>query len=82
MPKFTVLRRQDAYVDYLATVKADTPEEAAQIADSPWANLKWKKVGVSEFDACLIVTLDEDGREIEETQTGKCASPYRRLSPS
>ena len=77
MPKFTVLCRQDAYIDYVATVEADTAEDAAWAANSvPW-DYKWERRGESEFDAALYVTLDEDGDEIAGTECGKCASVYR-----
>ncbi len=73
MPKFTVLRRQDAYVDYTAEVEAETAEDAAWIANESFDRFRWEKQGVAEFDAALFVTLDEDGEEIEGTECGKCA---------
>lgn len=73
MPKFIVLCRQDAYVDYTAEVEADTAEDAAWIANSaPW-DQKWTQQSVSEFDAALYVALDDAGNEIDGTQCGKCA---------
>ena len=75
MPKFKVLRRQDAYVDYVAEVEADTAEEAADLASSsPW-DFQWEEQGVVEFDAGLFVALDADGNEIEGTEAGKLAYP-------
>lgn len=73
MPKFQVLCRRDAFVDYVAEIEADTPEEAAELANSPFSNPKWEERGVVEFDACLYVALDADGNEIEGTETGKLA---------
>ena len=32
MPKFTVLSRKDAFVDYVTEVEAETPEQAVDIA--------------------------------------------------
>lgn len=73
MPRFTVLCRQDAYVDYIARVDADTPEEAARTAYEDFEEQSWVKRDVVEFDAALFVTLDDDGREIVGTECGKCA---------
>ena len=73
MPKFQVLRRIDAYVDYVAEVEADTPAEAAELADWQPSEYEWKEQGVVEFDATLIVALDADGNEIEGTKAGKLA---------
>lgn len=73
MPKFEVLCRRDAFVDYVAEIEADTPEEAADAANlAPWDH-KWEERGVVEFDAALFVALDADGNEIEGTETGKLA---------
>lgn len=73
MPTFTVLRRQDAFVDYLTEVEADTPAQAARIAQKLCADLVWEHRSMAEFDANLFVTLDEDGAEIEESACGKLA---------
>jgi hypothetical protein len=70
MPTFTVLRRQDAYVDYLAEVEADTPQAAADLAYEQ-DGLVWEPRGVTEFDANRVVTLDDDGAEIDSTARGK-----------
>ncbi len=71
MPKFTVLSRVDAYVDYTAEVEADSPEEAAEIAYDGGPEIKWVEQGTVEFDAARVVTLDADGEEIESTVCGK-----------
>jgi hypothetical protein len=71
MPKFTVLSRVDAYVDYLTEVEADTPEEAAEIAYDGGPEIKWIEQGTVEFDASRVVTLDANGDEIESTVCGK-----------
>ncbi|HTK36722.1 MAG TPA: hypothetical protein VL358_15740 [Caulobacteraceae bacterium] len=73
MPRFTVLCRRDAYVDYTARVDADTAEDAAWIANEQFEEQSWVRRDVSEFDACLFVTLDEEGAEIEGTECGKLA---------
>jgi hypothetical protein len=70
MPKFIVLRRVDAYVDYLAAVTAKTAAEAAELAEDDEGRYTWREVGTQQFDARLFVTLDKDGREIEATQVG------------
>lgn len=71
MPKFTVLSRVDAYVDYHTEVEADSAEEAAEIAYDGGPDIRWIGQGVVEFDAVRVVTLDADGEEIESTVCGK-----------
>lgn len=70
MPTFTVLCRIDAYADYVAEVEADSPEEAARLAQDRHGDYKWEHEQTAEFDARLYVALDGDGAEIEETQLG------------
>jgi hypothetical protein len=70
MPKFQVLRRVDAYVDYIAEVEADSPEEAARRANDEEELFEWRDRSVAEFDARLFVTIDDEGDEIESTQCG------------
>lgn len=69
MPRFQVLCRVDAYVDYVAEVEADDAEDAAWLAKED-VTLSWVRQGESEFDGRLYVTLDKDGVEIERTQCG------------
>lgn len=71
MPTFTVLSRVDAYVDYLAEVEAGSPEEAADLAYDGDPSVVWAKSGIVEFDARHVVTLDDNGEEIEATARGK-----------
>ena len=68
MRVFLVRRRVDAYVDYVARVRANTPRRAAQLAADDEAALDWQEDGACEFDARLFITLDADGNEIEETE--------------
>jgi hypothetical protein len=70
MPKFQVLRRVDAFVDYVAEVEADTAEEAAENASDDEGAYVWQEIDTHQFDARLFVTLDENGSEIEATQRG------------
>ena len=70
VPKFTVRRRIDAYVDYVASVEADTPAEAAEIARDNEGDFKWEEEGPCEFDARGFVTLNAKGYEIDGTQVG------------
>jgi hypothetical protein len=65
---FEVLCRFDAYADYIAIVEADNATEAAEFARDNHNEYKWTHVGTAEFDACLHVTLDPNGCEIEETE--------------
>lgn len=70
MPTYTVRCRIDAYVDYLAEVEADSPEEAAELANDDYAGYDWRPDGQQEFDACLYLTLDAAGDEIAAIQVG------------
>lgn len=73
MPKFTVLCRQDAYIDYTAEIEARDAEEAAWLANGSHLDYKWVRQGESEFDDALYVTLDAEGNEIVGSECGKCA---------
>ncbi len=70
MAKYKVLSRVDAFVDYVAEVEADTPEEAAELAYGGHIGVKWEECGVTEFQARHVVALDSDGNEIEATARG------------
>lgn len=70
MPVFQVLRRVDAFVDYVASVEADSPDEAAAKADADETLFDWEEVNISEFDARMFVALDDSGDEIDGTQRG------------
>jgi exonuclease VII large subunit len=70
MPTFSVLCRIDAFADYVAKVRAKTPEEAAELAEANHARYKWVHHQTAEFDDRLYVTLDAEGNEIEATQVG------------
>lgn len=70
MPKFQVLRRVDAFVDYVAEIEADGAQEASDAASDDEGQFKWQEVGVQQFDARRFVTLDNDGNEIESTAHG------------
>ena len=70
MPKFRVLSRKDAFVDYIAEVEAESPEKAVEIAYEGIPENAWRKDGVVEFDAVHMVALDDKGLEIESTARG------------
>lgn len=71
MPTFTVMSRVDAFVDYLAEVEAENAKAAADLAYGSGPDVVWEERGVTRFDARRVVTLDEDGAEIESTARGK-----------
>lgn len=73
MPKFKVLSRADAFVDYIAEIEAETPKQAVELACRDARSIVWKEQGTVEFDARHIVALDEQGNEIEETACGDFA---------
>jgi hypothetical protein len=70
MATFKVLCRVDAFADYVATVRAKSPEEAAQLARDNASTFRWEALGTQEFEPRLYVALAPDGSEIEETQCG------------
>lgn len=70
MPVFTVRRRVDAYVDYVAQVEAATAAAAAERAYDEEGSFAWECEGECEFDARFFITLDGDGAEIDSTQVG------------
>lgn len=71
MPKFTILSRVDAYVDYIAEVEAGSFKEAVDLAYDGDPSIKWKEQGVVEFEARHVVALDANGDEIETYSRGK-----------
>lgn len=72
MPKFTVLSRKDAFVDYTTEVEAPDAQAAVDLVDQGFG-FTWEERGVVEFDARHLVALDEDGNEIESTARGDFA---------
>jgi len=70
MPKFTVLRRVDAYVDSTAEIEADDAEDAAMLARERADDYDWEELGTVQFDARGYVTLDAKGDEIDATRCG------------
>jgi hypothetical protein len=71
VPKFRVLMRVDAYVEYEAQIEADDAQEAAIIGYDNDSKIEWNEVGTLQFDARHVVTLDKKGQEIAETKLGE-----------
>ena len=71
MPKFTILSRVDAYVDYSCKVTADSAEEAVDLVYEGLVDVKWKKLGVVEFDAVRMSAIEADGEDIDGYTRGK-----------
>ena len=71
MPRFTILSRKDAFVDYLAEVEAPDAQAAVDLAYEAGPEIAWEPYGTVEFAAKRVVALDEDGEEIESTARGK-----------
>ena len=71
MPKFTILSRVDAYVDYTCEVEAEFLEEAVDRAYRGGPSIKWVEQGVVEFDARRVVALDLEGFEDDSYVRGK-----------
>jgi hypothetical protein len=74
MPKFKVLSRKDAFVDYITEVEAESAEKAVDLAYEGALGVVWEEYGVAEFDARHVVALDENGGEIEGTARGQFLS--------
>ena len=73
MPKFKVLSRKDAFIDYVAEVEAESAEKAVELAYEGASDIVWREDGVVEFDAVHMVALDDKGFEIESTALGDFA---------
>ena len=71
MPKFTILSRVDACVDYTCEVEADSLEEAVDLAFEGDTSIEWLEQGVTEFDDRHVVALDSNGEEIGTYSRGK-----------
>jgi len=71
MPKFKVLSRVDAYVDYTTEIEADSAEEAVDLVYEGLVPIEWKHQGVVEFDAARMSAIDADGNDIDGYTRGK-----------
>lgn len=71
MPKFTILSRVDAYVDYEAEVEARSAEEAVDLVYEGHVPVQWRQVAVTEFDAVRMSAIDANGKDIDGYTRGK-----------
>lgn len=71
MPKFTILSRVDAWVDYTCTVTAGSAEEAVDLVYEGRVDVTWEKQDVVEFDAVRMSAIDADGEDIDGYTRGK-----------
>ena len=71
MPRFTILSRVDAYVDYTAEVEADSAEEAVDLACDGLVPIQWEERGVVVFEARRVVALNAEGEELDGYSRGK-----------
>lgn len=71
MPKFTILSRVDAYVDYTCEVEADSAKEAVDLVYGYQIDVKWEPAGTVEFDAVRMSAIDENGDDIDGYTRGK-----------
>lgn len=65
MPTFRVLRRVDAWIDYIVEVEAENALRAAAIAYE--TDMVGRRIGEEEFWNARFATLDEQGGELAET---------------
>jgi hypothetical protein len=70
MQTYTVTRRVDAFVNYVTTVTAENPNEAAKLAREQDHALTWQETSTATFEARTFVTLNSAGQEISETEQG------------
>ncbi len=70
MPKFTVLRRVDAFALYTVEIEAEDEVSATRIARQNDSVIEWNRSGEMTFDAREFVAIDNDGRPIPSTTTG------------
>jgi hypothetical protein len=70
MQSYTVTRRVDAFVDYVATVTAASPTDAARLAREQEQSLAWRETSTTIFEARTFITLDCAGKEIAGTEQG------------
>ena len=71
MPKFTILSRVDAWVDYTCTVTASSAEEAVDLVYEGLVDVMWEKQDVVEFDAVRMSAIGADGEDIDGYTRGK-----------
>ncbi len=71
MPKFKILSRVDAYVDYTCQVTARTAEEAVDLVYGGYVDVKWQPAGTVEFDARRVSAIDKNGDDIDGYTRGK-----------
>lgn len=71
MPKFTILSRVDAYVDYTCEVRARSAEEAVDLVYNGDVEVEWTHQGVVEFDAVRMSAIDKNGDDIDGYKRGK-----------
>ncbi len=67
MTTFKVLRRVDAWVDYVAEVEAETADEASLKAAQMSEQIAWNRSGFEEFWNARFAVLDDDGSEMPST---------------
>lgn len=70
MARFSVLSRVDAFVDYVAEVEADSPEEAVNLVYDGDVEVKWRNGASPNSRGRHVVALDDEDNEIESTARG------------
>lgn len=71
MPRFTILSRVDAWVDYTCKVEAASAEEAVDLVYEGRVPVEWTHQGVVEFDAVRMSAIDKNGEDIDGYTRGK-----------
>lgn len=70
MPLYRVRRTVDAYVHYVASVRARSPRHAAVLAHDDEGKYEWIEEACDQFDGRAFVTLTDDDGEIESSRIG------------
>ena len=80
MPKFTVLSRKDAFVDYVAEVEADTPEAAVDLAYEGRQEIKWRSAERSSSTRAMSSLLTMKAERSSARHVAISLRPDRAIS--
>ena len=66
MPIFEIRKKADAVKIFVASIEAESLEEAMKVAVFGSAPVKWEVVGTELFSARTYVPVGHDSREVED----------------
>ncbi len=80
MPFFEVTKGQDAFVEYVAIVEADCPEQALRLAESWEFSGTWRRNGaISEFDHSQV--FEDRVQQVESGSLEEAEANLARAYP-